>query len=52
MKTKLVEKCKDCSFFHYQIHHRSYCDLKIKIGVSQLRDGRAIACDDERKKRK
>jgi len=40
--------CKKCKYFCYQIHHKSFCSHKppMKKGVKELRDGRAVGCDE------
>jgi len=44
--------CKKCEYFCYQIHHNSYCSHKppMKKGVKELRDGRAVGCDERKAK--
>ena len=44
--------CRQCKYFFYQIHHASYCSHKppMKKGIKDLRDGRAIGCDEREAK--
>ena len=46
---KINKKCRNCRFFVFQIHHDSYCELSIKKGSDQLRDGRTAACENWKK---
>ena len=53
MKMKEL-KCKDCFYFQYNCHHDSSCEhpKKPRKGVSELRDGRALACELFKKKKR
>ena len=54
IKKSTLLTCRYCKYFDYAIHHRSSCNhSKQSRSCTELRDGRAIACENWKvKKRK
>jgi len=51
-KKNKEQHCRTCHHFVYQIHHASYCELGQKKGAKELRDGRVLACEKFKLKKK
>jgi len=45
-------RCRACRYFEYHIHHNSICELFPEEGLYKHRDGRAVACEKFKPKKK
>lgn len=45
-------KCRNCHYFTHHIHHKSSCELGSKPEKTGIRDGRGIACEKFKLKKK